>query len=168
MVRLSRDFGKREKFAALHPVDLLMYTSAHRVLGPLTVSPIWNSKVNSCSAGCDARSVRTRIEHDPQRDGEALDIDALVPGKLQRNTLQDRDHDAGGRRRIEMPRPAPLSLRLRDHRRQHVHGLGDPRKRFALQAWIGKALGPKLHGQMTPSPFLRVAQFEHKAFDEPP
>ena len=56
---------------------------------------------------------------------------------------------------IEMPRPTPLSLRLRDHRRQHVHGLGNPRKRFALQSWIGKALRPKLHGQMAPSPFLR-------------
>ena len=62
----------------------------------LTVSRIWNSKVNSRSAGRGIRSVRTRIEHDPQRDGEALDIDALVPGNLQRNALQDRDHDAGG------------------------------------------------------------------------
>jgi hypothetical protein len=78
MVRLSRDFGKREKFAAVHPVDLSMSISVHRVLGPLTVSPIWNSKVNSRSAGCSTRSVRTRIEHDPQRDGEALDIDATM------------------------------------------------------------------------------------------
>jgi hypothetical protein len=27
MLRLSRDFGKREKFAAVHPVDLSMPTS---------------------------------------------------------------------------------------------------------------------------------------------
>ena len=27
MLRLSRDFGKREKFAAVHPVDMLTSTS---------------------------------------------------------------------------------------------------------------------------------------------
>src|SRR5215207_3447488 len=164
MLRLSRDFGKRENVAAVHPIDILKSTSGTPALGSAHRPPNWNSKVNSRSAGRGTRSVRTRIEHDPQGDGEALDIDALVPGKLQRNALQDRDHDAGGRSWIEMPRPTPLSLRLRDHRRQHVHGLGNPRKRLALQSRIGKALCPKLHGQMAPSPFLRVTQFEHKSF----
>ena len=75
-----------------------------------------------------------------------------------------RAAEAGSRCRGQRP----LSLRLRDHLRQHVHGLGNPRKRFALQSWIGKALRPKLHGQMAPSPFLGVTQFEHEPFDEPP
>jgi hypothetical protein len=86
MLRLSRGFGKREKFAAVHPVDFSTSDLGTPGLDPAHRLPNPELKVNSCSAD-GPRSVRTRIEHDPQRDGEALDIDALVPGKLQRNAL---------------------------------------------------------------------------------
>ena len=78
MLRLSSDFGKRENVAAVHPVDMLTSTSGKP---GLTVRLTGTQKLIR-STGRGTRSVRTRIEHDPQRGGEALDIDALVPGKL--------------------------------------------------------------------------------------
>jgi len=45
MLRLSRDFGKRENVAAVHPVDMLTSTSGTPGFGSAHRLPVWNSKV---------------------------------------------------------------------------------------------------------------------------